>query len=183
MAEAWLGEMLFKDYMRLALAGGCTRGTAVRAWCAAADHARLELMLACAGEDGVLGAMVQDPVMRLVLMLLLEPEFAEEAEQTGLPLPAVRERAAGPRFGAILFREFVQEQVSVHSDRTRTCTAGNVVKWWRRSCGEERYMAMEEHCNSGEMCSLLFADYDKRAALLQILDAEFAAAGYDMRVH
>jgi hypothetical protein len=190
MAEARLGEMLFADYMRQALATDASRMTIIRAWCVATDPNRRELMLACTGDDDVLGDMVRDPEMQHVLMVLLEPEFTHEAEQMALGLPVLccearLQRVVRPdtsSFGSILFREFVQAHASLHTCKMRTYTADNVVKWWAEWSGEVKYMAMEEHCESGEMCSLLFSDYSKREALMQILDKEFAVANYHMQI-
>jgi hypothetical protein len=64
----------------------------------------------------------------------------------------------------------------------QTYTADNVVKWWSKWDEEEKYMSMQDHADSGEMCCLWFSTYSKKAALLQILDIEFAKADSDMQV-
>ena len=180
MGEALFVEMLYKDYMHLALATDNVRSNIVRKWCIATDQARYELMSACAGDDGVLGDMVKDLAMKHVLMVLLEPEFAEDAESMNMHISRdsiVRHDSLS--IGPILFREFVQEHASIYSDKMQTYTADNVVKWWSKWDEEEKYMSMQDHADSGEMCCLWFSTYSKKAALLQILDIEFAKADSD----
>ena len=143
-----------------------------------ADNGKYGRITACAQ----LGCFWTDTKKTFSILALLEPEFAIAADEIGFtyaynPIhPDAEPYCETENILKIIYKEFVQFQIDMRSDRFFACNADTVVRDWMKADDESKYTMVQE---SSDLNSL-FCDGRLVNILVDLLQVEFEIAEVEM---